>query len=143
MNNKLNTAFDYRYGIFMQNIVNTNIQNYFDISYDDNEKICFSLSKEESCLVFTIKYNNDENDLCIEIQTQITYPERYPFDAPLWKLRFVTINDDTSANLTRHYDEIVQLHNKKNNEDWSPIIYVEKDILGFIVKIADFQFLYT
>jgi hypothetical protein len=138
---------------FTNKFQDTTIQKYFGI----NMKIDFTVNGNEITLVVRAKkiypcydflelpkdinrliasYNVDS----LAITVKITFGERYPFYQPTWELIDIDSNICTHIDLKDYYGYLVENHNK-TNEDWSPIVSIEADILGFVQKINHFEYL--
>jgi hypothetical protein len=126
------------------------IQKYFNIR---DANLNFSLDLNQNNLFFTISYvekisydltdlPNDMSNVIMSylnsnmfIKLQITFPEAYPFEPPSWRLISVENGLNQSVNLDAYFQDIVNIQNCQNSSNWSPAIDIEKEILGFIIKI--------
>ena len=77
----------------------------------------------------------------IHLKIQITSPEDYPFNPPIWKI--MSVKHSLKINLYEYYKYIVDSHNKIMNHSWSPAIKIDVDILYFIAKINHFEYLFN
>ena len=77
----------------------------------------------------------------IHLKIQITSPEDYPFNPPIWKI--MSVKHSLKINLYEYYKYIVDSHNKIMKRNWSPAIKIETDILYFITKINHFEHLFN
>jgi hypothetical protein len=77
----------------------------------------------------------------IHLKIQITSPEDYPFNPPIWKI--IDVKHSLKMNLYEYYKYIVDSHNKIMKDSWSPAIKIEVDILYFISKINHFEHLFN
>ena len=77
----------------------------------------------------------------IHLKIQITSPEDYPFNPPIWKI--ISVKHSLKINLYEYYKYIVDSHNKIMKRNWSPAIKIETDILYFITKINHFEHLFN
>ena len=77
----------------------------------------------------------------IHLKIQITSPEDYPFNPPIWKI--MSVKHSLKINLYEYYKYIVDSHNKIMKRNWSPAIKIEGDILYFITKINHFEHLFN
>jgi hypothetical protein len=77
----------------------------------------------------------------IHLKIQITSPEDYPFNPPIWKI--ISVKHSLKINLYEYYKYIVDSHNKIMKRNWSPAIKIEGDILYFITKINHFEHLFN
>ena len=77
----------------------------------------------------------------IHLKIQITSPEDYPFNPPIWKM--INVKHSLKINLYEYYKYIVDSHNKIMKRNWSPAIKIEGDILYFITKINHFEHLFN
>ena len=77
----------------------------------------------------------------IHLKIQITSPEDYPFNPPIWKM--INVKHSLKINLYEYYKYIVDSHNKIMKRNWSPAIKIEGDILYFITKINHFEDLFN
>ena len=164
----ISVILDGRCNYYKNKINNTKIEDYFGIISKKNETISYSMEKEIEHCVFTAKYvtqntpNNSINfvglpkELCdliatfsckmIQIKFNITYPELYPFEPPIWSL----LEENNDMNhlprgfvLKEYYQDIVERHNSQYNNsggfNWTPAIDIRVDMLGFIEKINHFE----
>ena len=77
----------------------------------------------------------------IHLKIQITSPEDYPFNPPIWKI--IDVKHSLKMNLYEYYKYIVYMHNKIMKHSWSPAIKPYVDILYFIAKINHFEYLFN
>ena len=77
----------------------------------------------------------------IHLKIQITSPEDYPFNPPIWKI--MSVKHSLKINLYEYYKYIVDSHNKIMKRNWSPAIKIEADILYFITKINHFEHIFN
>ena len=79
----------------------------------------------------------------IQINFSLTYPERYPFMAPDWKLLSVETNSSFTIGLPDYYKYLVEVRNEKYSRQgtWRSAITMEKDIFEFMVHINHFDYL--
>lgn len=77
----------------------------------------------------------------IHLKIQITSPEDYPFNPPIWKI--MGVKHSLKMNLYEYYKYIVDSHHKIMKRNWSPAIKIEADILYFITKINHFEYLFN
>ena len=77
----------------------------------------------------------------IHLKIQITSPEDYPFNPPIWKI--MSVKHSLKINLYEYYKYIVDSHNKIMKRNWSPAIKIEADILYFITKINNFEHIFN
>lgn len=148
---------------------NTNIEDYFGIIPEKNDRISFAVEKDpdNKYCIFTVKYvTQNTPDICldfadlpesvscliaeyfcrtIELKFKITFPETYPFEAPIWSL-VEEKNDMTHLPkqfvLGEYYQDIVNRHNSSycnGGYNWTPAITIRTDILLFIEKIHHFE----
>lgn len=124
------------YEKFKENTI-ISITTYFNM----NGHITCSLNKDiENINInrFSISYG----DVFI-LKCSIHYPPSYPLESPLWILDECIIKDDVSSiDLKEYYNYIVLKHNLQYSRIWSPIIYLEIDILEFIQKINHFEYIF-
>ena len=78
----------------------------------------------------------------ITITIKIILGGNYPFTKPTWVLDNVEQSMMTTINCMEYFTYMVEKHNIYN-ENWSPIIEIDKDILEFIQKINHFDYLIT
>ena len=77
------------------------------------------------------------NNIKIDLEVIINYPEDYPYVRPDWKIKkFHSINVD-DENIKYYLNEKINNHNILNNRSWSPVIDLKADIKNFIVSISD------
>lgn len=70
----------------------------------------------------------------------ISYPINYPFQSPYWSFDKYSCSVETKFNITRYYQNKLDYHNQINQRLVSlPSIFPEKDILGFVVIINQFD----
>lgn len=77
----------------------------------------------------------------IHLKIQITSPEDYPFNPPIWKI--IDVKHSLKMNLYEYYKYILDSHNEIMKDSWSPAIKIEVDILYFISKINHFEYLFN
>ena len=77
----------------------------------------------------------------IHLKIQITSPEDYPFNPPIWKI--ISVKHSLKINLYEYYKYIVDSHNKIMKRNWSPAIKIDADILYFITKINHFEHIFN
>lgn len=77
----------------------------------------------------------------IHIKIQIKSPGTYPFNPPIWK--FIGVKHSLKMNLYEYYKYIVDSHNKIMKHSWSPCITIDRDILYFISKINNFEYIFN
>jgi ubiquitin-protein ligase len=77
----------------------------------------------------------------IHLKIQITSPEDYPFNPPIWKI--ISVKHSLKINLYEYYKYIVDSHNEIMKDSWSPAIKIDVDILYFISKINHFEHLFN
>ena len=77
----------------------------------------------------------------IHLKIQITSPEDYPFNPPIWKI--MGVKHSLKINLYEYYKYIVDSHNEIMKHSWSPAIKIDVDILYFILKINHFEYLFN
>jgi hypothetical protein len=80
----------------------------------------------------------------IDMEIDIYFPNKYPFIRPLWCLKNIihNIKLEQPINIKNYYYNIINNHNNQNKKYWSPANEIEKDILGFIIKINHFEYLF-
>lgn len=134
------------YNTFITNLNGVPIHTYFNID-------CLNILLNQDDLLnykLTIEYKNTYPDL-IKLKIpydiikhiksyverrllfimNISYRRDTPFKAPLWTLKNIrTINFNTLP-----IENIVKRHNNEYNHDWSPSVWLEKDILYFIERL--------
>jgi hypothetical protein len=95
----------------------------------------------------------------IIINIRISYGKDYPFRAPIWSLFNVYTNiHNPVLDLKQYYKYLVDLQNDQyklfivnnfvnnnymytNNDQWSPAITIEHEILSFITRINHFEYI--
>ena len=77
----------------------------------------------------------------IHIKIQIKSAEEYPFKPPIWKI--VDVEHSLKMNLYEYYKYIVDSHNEIMKHSWNPCILIDRDILYFISKINNFEYLFN
>jgi len=77
----------------------------------------------------------------IHLKIQITSPEDYPFNPPIWKI--IDVKHSLKMNLYEYYKYMVDSHNEIMKDTWSPAIKIDVDILYFISKINHFEHLFN
>jgi hypothetical protein len=163
---------DRRYEQFINNFKNSSIEKYFGINTSNNSKLKISVSKLEKtdCIKNPTKitlriisigknkniynFNNLPIEIMLKIQEygnhfvdmeiDICFSNQYPFDQPLWYLKNINHNIKVEQQLSieEYYNYIINNHNNQNKKYWSPANEIEKDILGFIIKINHFEYLF-
>ena len=136
-----------RYNSFIKNLNGKSINEYFNvelpiITYEQITPINYKLTCKHTRVYPTINQLNLPYDLIKHIKSyievgfissfHIEYTKDTPFRAPLW-----SIIRNNSLNLKKNtfWEEIVNMHNIQYKYDWTPSIYMEKDILCFIERI--------
>lgn len=103
-------------------------------SYNEFLKIK-ELPFEISCIIHSYLYNK------MEINILITYPLEYPFVRPIWSLINVKHNFKTLLNLNKYYKYLIDKHNHKHLQYWSPAISIDRNILEFIQQINHIEYI--
>lgn len=125
------------YEKFTENIDNKSISSYFSM----NEHITCSLTKDINNININ-KFSISYGDVFI-LKCSIHYTRYYPLEPPIWVLDECIIKEDIlSIDLKEYYNYIVLKHNLQYSTCWSPIIYLEIDILEFIQKINHFEYIF-
>ena len=99
-----------------------------------------------------IDFNNLPDVLCQEINSylgnyisavfSIIHPYRYPFNPPIWYLDTIIHNIGApNIDIREYISYVVNNHNNQYERDWSPVIDISKDILEFIQKINNFEYM--
>lgn len=154
------TLFKKRYERFQNKITASSINKYFGI-IDPNIKIELNKKNNETNLYLNIFYLKPQkkthfklfpdeiNDLIysylneyIDVEFKILYPLDYPFQPPIWSLTKNASNFVFKDLLNNIVEFAITCHNNQHNRDWSPATDIEKDILGFIVKINTFEYIF-
>ena len=151
---KFNSEIDIKNLDTYFNIINTPEQQttISSLINEDEKTIALKITYNYNNIHFNVKKNNirelpqEINDIiqsylegCIEINTLTSYDNEYPFSPPQWNLTSVLDKTTSSCNLKEYYTNIVKCHNNQYLMSWSAAIYIEKDILIFIARIADFE----
>ena len=77
----------------------------------------------------------------IHLKIQIKSPGTYPLNPPIWKI--IGVKHSLKMNLYEYYKYIVDSHNEIMKHSWSPVIKIDADILYFISKINNFEYLFN
>ena len=76
------------------------------------------------------------NNIKIDLEITINYPDEYPFVRPNWEInKYHGINID--ENIKYYFDEKVNNHNILNERSWSPVIDLASDIKKFLVSVGN------
>lgn len=140
----------------------TPLEKYYGLETNSNEKITFSVlsvNTEEKEIILTISFTqtpsiyNFENlplevirDITsynyhfVHLKIKIKFPDGYPFIAPVWNLLEIRNKLNTHVNVKEYYEYIIENHNRQNSNNWTPITYIEKDILMFLLRINHFEY---
>jgi hypothetical protein len=143
-----------------EEINNINLKEYFgiidtpqrivniDVTHNNEAVICTVSFKEVNkminirCLPMDIICKISSYLNCyLTIKTKIVYPQDYPFDPPQWSLVCVRHNIESRLNLKEYYEYLVETHNNQYSVDWSPAIHINVDILDFIRRLNNFDYL--
>jgi len=76
------------------------------------------------------------NNVKIDLEITINYPEDYPYVRPEWvinKYHGLNVNE----NIEYYFDGKINNHNKLNERGWSPVIDIASDLKKFLVSIGD------
>ena len=115
----------------------------------------FNLNKNIKCELKDFYDFTDDEHLCkqdfiitygdvLHLELCITYPRTYPFKAPRWCLKNHIIKEDIhSIYLLDYYMYLISIHNDQYENDWSPIVNMEQDILYFITRVIHFEQLFS
>jgi len=140
------TLLSKRFDRFLNNMNNLTIEEYFGIINSPESKLTFNIKKEEDNIIFNVSfiksYNFDIlvlpkeiNDIIssyaseyVNLNFNISHDTHYPFNPPVWSLLNISYNINQSVNIKNYYEYIIKTHNDRYKNDWTPAIYVEKDI---------------
>ena len=76
------------------------------------------------------------NNVKIDLEITINYPDEYPFVRPNWEInKYHGINID--ENIKYYFDEKVNNHNILNERSWSAVIDLASDIKKFLVSVGN------
>lgn len=75
----------------------------------------------------------------LKLSFVINIPTDYPFNSPIWILSDISTTIYNYKFLISYYSSKVIYHNEINSKNWSPVILIDKDILGFINTIINFD----
>jgi hypothetical protein len=136
----------------MKNISSSDICSYFDLP-DKNLNI--QLSQKDTYFLLHFKYtkkikyiqfrdlpediNNEINSyLCnyIHVTYKVLFGNNYPISPPTWSLYsldYKKYNTLYKVNVLTYYKYIIDLHNKRNDCNWTPAITLESDCLDLII----------
>ena len=143
----------------LQNILtNGPLEKYYNLP--DNFKIKTNHSERENNMILSILYYSYpefskikelpfeinciiHSYLCIkmEINILIIYPLEYPFYRPIWELINVNHNFKTPLNLNKYYKYLIDKHNHKHKQYWTPAITIASNILEFIQQINHIEYI--
>ena len=72
---------------------------------------------------------------CMRIH--ITPPQNYPFVPSTWTIKELFSNIQSEVDIVEHMSYLVDTHVEvyRRDNNWSPAITVEKDVLSFITKV--------
>jgi len=150
-----------RRNIFLKNLINTTISDFFDIGQTNTLNFTYETSSNDFIDIFTVKYINEHTKiffqslpddinyvinsyLCfhIDLKFNIAYPLNYPMRLPIWNLTHIdhNIHFTIDLNLQKYYRKIVDNHNNSYNNS-SQTQTIDADILNFIVKINHFDYI--
>lgn len=134
------------------------LEKYYNLP--DNFKIKTKYSEQENNMILSILYYSYpefskikelpfeinciiHSYLCIkmEINILIIYPLEYPFVRPIWGLINVKHNFKTLLNLNKYYKYLIDKHNHKHLQYWSPAISIDNNILEFIQQINHIEYI--
>jgi len=82
---------------------------------------------------------NDYLDDKLKLSFVINIPTDYPFNPPIWILSDISTTIYNYKLLISYYSSKAISHNEINSKNWSPVILIDKDILGFINTIINFD----
>lgn len=82
---------------------------------------------------------NDYLDDTLKLSFVLNIPTDYPFIPPIWILSDISTTISNYKLLISYYSSKVISHNEINSKNWSPVILIDKDILGFINTIINFD----
>jgi len=105
---------------------------YKHVNFDINKNNIFELPAELNDVISTYLPSY------IKITLTIKYPPDYPFKPPTWSLTELSHNINLHADVEEYYSSIVDAHNRENRE-WLPSTWVEKDVILFISRINHFD----
>ena len=131
---------------FNENMDGKTINEYFEIKMprfklvrDDYTSFTFTSKYNESYDVSKLKLPEDIQRLIstyitkyVDITYTINYGLDYPFKPPKWIVKDI----NTNLKIQSDIELITRQHNNSYLIDWTPYIYIEKDTLYMIEKIA-------
>jgi hypothetical protein len=139
---------------------NSNLKEYFGIIDTPQRIVNINATHNNEAVICTVSFkevNKMINIRCLPmdiickissylncyltIKTKIVYPQDYPFDPPQWSLVCVRHNIESRLNLKEYYEYLVETHNNQYSVDWSPAIHINVDILDFIRRLNNFDYL--
>lgn len=143
-----------------EEINNINLKEYFGIIDTPQRIVNINATHNNEAVICTVSFkevNKMINIRCLPmdiickissylncyltIKTKIVYPQDYPFDPPQWSLVCVRHNIESRLNLKEYYEYLVETHNNQYSVDWSPAIHINVDILDFIRRLNNFDYL--
>jgi ubiquitin-protein ligase len=143
-----------------EEINNINLKEYFGIIDTPQRIVNIDATHNNEAVICTVSFKEVNKMVNIEclpmdiireissylncyltIKTKIVYPQDYPFDPPQWSLVCVRHNIESRLNLKEYYEYLVETHNNQYSVDWSPAIHINVDILDFIRRLNNFDYL--
>jgi hypothetical protein len=156
----MNGILSRRFQRLEQYVNDTNLKDYYGIIDTPERSINVDAVQKNAETIFTVCFKENNSMINIErlpmdiickissyincsltIKTKIVYPQDYPFAPPQWSLVCVRHNMVSRLNLKEYYEYLVETHNNQYQVDWSPSIHIDKDILDFIRRINNFDYL--
>lgn len=117
------------------NYLKLRIRSKFEENYL-NELRSNTIDNEDINLSETYMDFLRSNNVKIDLEITINYPEDYPFIRPNWvinKYHGINVNDSVRY----YFNEKINNHNILNGRTWSPVIDLASDVKKFIVSVNE------
>jgi hypothetical protein len=136
-----------KYNQLLKNLNGQTLNEYFNISFPNIKLNQMNNTSYNLVLSYKRQYDdlvklNLSYDLIKLIKSyvevgfictiNILYTEDSPFRAPVWS---IINNNYLNLKENNFFQNALMLHNTQYKYDWSPAIYIEKDLLCFIERI--------
>jgi hypothetical protein len=107
-----------------------NIQLSLKRRYSYHQMRILDLSEEVNDIVYSFL------GVSMTITFMVTYPEAFPFTAPIWRLNSCVSNAVSTEKMNKYIEDCVEIHNKKSKQDWSPAFKIHLDLLNLYCLIT-------
>jgi len=77
----------------------------------------------------------------VNLNIKVDPPLNYPFEPVIWSLLNIKSKSSSHIDITEYFKYIISLHNERYINDWSAVIYFEKDLLLFLELIKGLEYL--